>query len=588
MKKIISFISAFLLCTCCVSAEEYFSKDSPQDISSVSVTEEGFRQDDVLTDISEEQEAAASKPAAPTVSGSITGVFGGRKIRFISETEDAVIYFSDSTSALSVNDRHAENGEEILFERFYGTVYARAYKDGVWSDPSRYILKIPEAKTPEIDVSDNTAVITTSPGNYIVYTTDGTDPVINTCADIREAVANGNLVTRNTASVTVSSTTVIKAVAIRNTFTTSSTAQADVTVADVPAPVFTTNIVFGGKAVTITSDDPDAVIYYKLGSSDISTDSPSLPQGEALLFDEPFAGGIYSKAYKNGRWSKLSKTGLNNVKLAAPVIQKTSDGIRIYSAAKNSYICYTTDGTVPSVRSGINKVEVTNGKFAYSTDITVSAEPGQTVKAVVVRSGLVTSDTSTYTVPEDTSAGFDTKLTAFDITDRMTVGWNLGNSLDAIGSSGMSSETSWGNPKTTEKMIKDIKAAGFNTIRIPVSWGIHADDSGNISSEWMDRVQQVVDYAYNNDMYIILNSHHDNAYYDINGMVSSTAVCDRNIAKMKRVWTQISLRFKDYDHRLLFETLNEPRTEGSANEWRGGTASERNVLSKLNNGIVSA
>ena len=170
---------------------------------------------------------------------------------------------------------------------------------------------------------------------------------------------------------------------------------------------------------------------------------------------------------------------------------------------------------------------------------------------------------------------------------KIKVGWNLGNALDATGGSGLNTETSWGNPKTTQKMIKDIKAAGFNTLRIPTSWGIHSDANGNVDKEWMDRVQEVVDYAYKNNMYVILNSHHDNAYYQIGKMAESEDACNASIKKMSNVWKQISRRFKNYDHKLMFETLNEPRTEGSRNEWSGGTQPERDVLVKLNQAIVS-
>ena len=136
-------------------------------------------------------------------------------------------------------------------------------------------------------------------------------------------------------------------------------------------------------------------------------------------------------------------------------------------------------------------------------------------------------------------------------------------------------------------MIKDIKSAGFNTIRIPVSWGIHSDASGTVDKAWMDRMQEVVDYAYKNGMYVILNSHHDNAFYQIGKMAESEDTCKKNIKKMSNVWKQISGRFKNYDHRLIFETLNEPRTEGSKNEWNGGTQKERDVLSEMNSALVS-
>ena len=165
---------------------------------------------------------------------------------------------------------------------------------------------------------------------------------------------------------------------------------------------------------------------------------------------------------------------------------------------------------------------------------------------------------------------------ASELVSKMTIGWNLGNTLDSTGSwlsNKMDCETAWGNPKTTKAMIDTVKKAGFNTIRIPVSWGDHIDADANIDKAWLDRVQEVVDYAYDNGMYVILNSHHDNSW------IKLTAADEKTVAKKYgNLWKQIATRFKDYDEKLLFEGLNEPRTEGSAKEWNGGTAAERKIL----------
>lgn len=149
---------------------------------------------------------------------------------------------------------------------------------------------------------------------------------------------------------------------------------------------------------------------------------------------------------------------------------------------------------------------------------------------------------------------------------QMKLGWNLGNTLDADTATSVeiASETSWGNPATTEEMILSVKNAGFNTIRIPTTWHNHMDSEYNISGEWMARVKEVVDYAYNNGMYVILNIHHDiakNYYYpDAEHLETSKAFSDA-------VWTQVAEEFKDYGERLIFESINEPRQKGTDNEW---------------------
>lgn len=174
-----------------------------------------------------------------------------------------------------------------------------------------------------------------------------------------------------------------------------------------------------------------------------------------------------------------------------------------------------------------------------------------------------------------------------DIVAQMTVGWNLGNSLDCSKCTWLTNkldcETAWGNPKTTKAMISAVKKAGFNTIRIPVSWGDHIDDSGKIDKAWLDRVQEVVDYAYEDGMFIILNVHHDNYWLPLEEKTEKETT-----KKYQYVWKQIAARFKDYDEKLLFEGRNEPRTEGSAKEWSGGTKPERDVINRMYEAFVSA
>lgn len=170
----------------------------------------------------------------------------------------------------------------------------------------------------------------------------------------------------------------------------------------------------------------------------------------------------------------------------------------------------------------------------------------------------------------------------------LKLGWNLGNTLDATGGRGLDSERSWGQPKTTKELIDYVKSVGFTTIRIPVSWGRHTDKNNGykIDEEWMNRVQEVVDYAVANDMYIILNAHHDNSYY-----YPSDQKFNPSLMYMEAIWAQIAERFKDYDEKLIFESMNEPRLEGTDKEWwfaendKEGVASIR-VIMKLNQAFV--
>ena len=161
------------------------------------------------------------------------------------------------------------------------------------------------------------------------------------------------------------------------------------------------------------------------------------------------------------------------------------------------------------------------------------------------------------------------------ITAAMGMGWNLGNQLEAS-SNKVPNETAWGNPTITEDLIKAVKAQGFNTIRIPVSYLSKIGDAPDytIDSAWLDRVQEVVDYVVGNDMYAVMNIHGD-GYYTVDGgwLLCVDDNQDEIKAKYEAVWKQIADRFKDYDEHLIFESMNEefdntygrPNKDGYAN-----------------------
>lgn len=156
------------------------------------------------------------------------------------------------------------------------------------------------------------------------------------------------------------------------------------------------------------------------------------------------------------------------------------------------------------------------------------------------------------------------KLTELDqtqITEAMGLGWNLGNQLEAS-SGGLPSETCWGNPEITKELIDTIKAQGFKTVRIPVSYLDMIGDGPDykIDTDWLDRVQEVVDYVVDNDMFAIVNMHGD-GYYTVDHSWLLCAEDDDKQTEIKdkygKVWTQIADRFKDYDQHLIFESMNE-------------------------------
>lgn len=169
-------------------------------------------------------------------------------------------------------------------------------------------------------------------------------------------------------------------------------------------------------------------------------------------------------------------------------------------------------------------------------------------------------------------------MSAAEIVKDMKIGWNLGNTLDCYNVTWEVSdfETAWGNPRTTKAMIDTVKKAGFNAVRIPVSWNEHMNGN-KIDGDWLNRVNEVVDYVIDNDMYAIINVHHDD-YTWLNPSKADEAAVK---AKLVSIWEQLSERFRDYDQHLLFEGMNEPRIIGGQDEWTGGTAEEREVINHL-------
>ena len=160
----------------------------------------------------------------------------------------------------------------------------------------------------------------------------------------------------------------------------------------------------------------------------------------------------------------------------------------------------------------------------------------------------------------------------------VVMGWNLGNSLEAEGT-----ETSWGNPTTTADMIKSIKGEGFNAVRIPVRWGQHCDMSTmTIDEKWLSRVKEIVDWCLAEDMYVIINTHHDLwlEHYPTNAKKTELN------EKLGKLWTNIATAFADYDGRLAFAGLNEVNAEGN---W-GLTPTQENydVTNSFNQTFVDA
>lgn len=169
-------------------------------------------------------------------------------------------------------------------------------------------------------------------------------------------------------------------------------------------------------------------------------------------------------------------------------------------------------------------------------------------------------------------------ISAQELVDEMTLGWNLGDTLDvcAADRDGDGSidekpaegkeveETLWGNPRTTKAMLNRLKEYGFNAVRIPVTWRDHTGAAPDyiISKAWMDRVEEVVRYAYDNGMYVILNIHHDGGGDpDFGAWIRRASESGEQkkevLERYTAIWRQIAKRFQNYSDYLIFESMNE-------------------------------
>lgn len=189
----------------------------------------------------------------------------------------------------------------------------------------------------------------------------------------------------------------------------------------------------------------------------------------------------------------------------------------------------------------------------------IDPETGEPVKVLhKSKNGIDTSD----------NGYIHTDLTSVELVKLMGNGTNLGNTMEACDTGrGCFSldpkafETYWGQPVTTQEMLTAMKAAGFDSIRIPVAWFTNAstflkDGNTTLNTAYLDRVEEIINYALNADMYVIINDHWDGGWWS---MFGSATEATRTKAKEAYVslWTQIATRYAEYSDRLIFEGANE-------------------------------
>lgn len=251
--------------------------------------------------------------------------------------------------------------------------------------------------------------------------------------------------------------------------------------------------------------------------------------------------------------------------------------------AQDISIEFQTSGTVEIAVDGdwITKKEVKSivdgsQTFTISANESFTAREGSITFTLddITEIATVNQNGIDVNIPADKTG---VESDAMTLAAKMIAGWNIGNSLEVPGG-----ETGWGNPVVSQELINGVKAAGFNAIRIPCAWDGYITDreTYKVSDTWFARVKEVVDYCYENEMYVILNIHWDEGWLENNPTYDKQEEINK---EQYALWQQIAVYFRDYDERLLFAGTNEVHADY-------GTPSTENytVQQSFNQSFVNA
>ncbi len=186
-------------------------------------------------------------------------------------------------------------------------------------------------------------------------------------------------------------------------------------------------------------------------------------------------------------------------------------------------------------------------------------------------------------------------LTQESVYDMLKMGWNLGNQMEA-NNNGVAGETIWGNKKATQATFNGVKAAGYSSVRIPVTYLGHIGDAPAyvLEDKWIDRVAEIVGYAENAGLKAIINIHHDGAdsnyWLNIKDAVSNKAKNDAIKLEIFAIWTQIAEKFKDKGEFLVFESFNEIHDGGWgwSDAFKANPDAQYKILNEWNQVFVDA
>ena len=307
---------------------------------------------------------------------------------------------------------------------------------------------------------------------------------------------------------------------------------------------------------SITPDNTDAPA--DTAKPDNTPDTSKAPADTAKPDNTPAASKAPADTAKPVNTPAASKAPADTAKpVNTPAASKapadTAKPVNTPAASKTPADTAKPDNTPETSKAPADTAKPDNTPASTDTPDTPDTPSPSSQGPHLSANGILTSDNGVMR----------TGIDAYDIVKEMGAGTNLGNTLESCGtwidtSNTSNYETAWGQPVTTQEMIDGMKAAGFDSIRIPVAWSNMMADDGTytINEKYFNRVETVLNYALNADMYVIINIHFDSGWWARFGSKTEQERKDA-MTKYKTMWTQIANRFQEYSDRLIFESANE-------------------------------
>ena len=274
-----------------------------------------------------------------------------------------------------------------------------------------------------------------------------------------------------------------------------------------------------------------------------------------------------------GTWVK-GTGGTMNVDQGSAYVATSEDNINVYNFSTQGFVNPTVDVTVdyetaPNayVQAEIQTqdgtqvapyepyVDVT-GTYTYTTEIATDV-----TGILAVYDDCTVTEIHIYDNHEGEAPDVSNQ-TANDIIADLQAGYALGNAFELVNSQGEVDETAAGNPPVTEKLFQTIKAQGFKSVRIPITFLNMVNDQGVINADYLNRIQTVVDEALDVGFYVSISIHNDGGknvpgqWIDIS-LENGSDAFNNVVTKFSNMWKEIATKFANYNEALIFEDMNE-------------------------------